>query len=245
MSINEFDEFFDSISNDSTVKPNNDFIYKPEITENPDPRCPVVLVLDTSGSMEGEPIKELNAGIETFKREINKNQVAKNRVDVAIITFGGETPQLVQDFITVKDFNPFTLRADGRTPMGGAINMALEQLQQRKDYYKTEALAYYRSWLFLISDGAPTDDWSDIPEKLQRDVDKKKLIFYAVGVNNADMNILRQIAPKNPREINSLYELKDLNFQKLFLWLSSSMITVSTSKIGDQYDDLPSVYLNE
>jgi uncharacterized protein YegL len=235
MSINEFDEFFeDSSPNDSNVNP-----FNPDIPDNPEPRCPVILILDTSGSMEGEPIKELNAGIETFKQEIIKNEVAKNRVEVAIITFGGETPKLVHNFVTVKDFNPFTLRADGRTPMGGAINLALEQLQQRKDWYKQMGLRYYRPWLFLISDGVPTDNWSDIPQKIQRATDNQKLIFYAVGVNKADMNILRQIAP------NHSYKLQGLDFQELFLWLSSSMVTVSESKIGELDDSLPHINFQE
>ena len=35
--------------------------------DNPEPRCPCVLLLDTSGSMQGQPISQLNAGLKQFE----------------------------------------------------------------------------------------------------------------------------------------------------------------------------------
>src|SRR5262249_24970944 len=56
--------------------------------DNPENRCAVVLVLDTSGSMAGQRIQELNAGLQTFRDELFADSLASKRVEVAIVTFG-------------------------------------------------------------------------------------------------------------------------------------------------------------
>src|SRR5512135_259935 len=61
-----------------------------EFAENPEPRCPVVLVLDTSGSMQGTPIAELNEGLRAFSAAIQADRLASLRVEVAVIAFGGK-----------------------------------------------------------------------------------------------------------------------------------------------------------
>ena len=61
-----------------------------EFADNPEPRCPVVLVLDTSGSMHGTPIVELNEGLRAFAEAIRNDRLAALRVEVAVISFGGK-----------------------------------------------------------------------------------------------------------------------------------------------------------
>ena len=60
----------------------------PELVSNPEPRCPCLLILDTSGSMHSAPIAQLNQGLQTFKQELMSDQMATQRVEVGIITFG-------------------------------------------------------------------------------------------------------------------------------------------------------------
>jgi uncharacterized protein YegL len=86
-----------------------------DFADNPEPRCPCLLILDTSGSMRGQPLDELNAGIRIFKDELSADSMASKRVEIAIISFG--PVQIAADFQTADVFNPPTLVADGDTPM--------------------------------------------------------------------------------------------------------------------------------
>src|SRR5258706_137215 len=98
--------------------------------DNPEPRCPCLLLLDVSGSMGGQPIAELNSGLATFKDELAADSLAMKRVEVGIVTFGPvKTEQLFQ---TAEHFSPPTLVTQGDTPMGEAIRQGLDMIRQRK-----------------------------------------------------------------------------------------------------------------
>jgi hypothetical protein len=97
--------------------------------ENPENRCTVVLLLDTSGSMAGQRIQELNAGLQTFRDELFSDSLASKRVDVAIVTFG---PVKVEcDFTGIQSFIAPHLTTTGDTPMGAAVEKALEMVRER------------------------------------------------------------------------------------------------------------------
>ena len=83
-----------------------------EFAENPEPRVPCVLILDTSQSMQGTRINELNAGLKVYKDELLADPLASKRVEVAIVTFGGDVNKRV-DFVTAHKFEPPTLTAHG------------------------------------------------------------------------------------------------------------------------------------
>jgi uncharacterized protein YegL len=195
--------------------------------ENPEPRCPCILLLDTSGSMSGNPIIQLNEGLQSFKEELTADSLAAKRVEVALLTFGGQV-QTLCDFASVQHFNPPTLAAGGDTPMGAAILRACELLRQRKDQYRTHGVAFYRPWLFLITDGAPTDQWRSAADEVRTGEAKKAFVFFAVGVEGANFDILKQIAIRDPLHVQGL------KFRKLFEWLSNSLTAVSRSRPGDE-----------
>src|SRR5580700_6931698 len=150
-----------------------------EFAENPEPRCPCLLLLDTSGSMSGDPIQELNNGLVAFKDEISADAMAVKRVELALITFG--PVQVQSDFQTVDTFQPPTLSTTGDTPMGAAIEQGLALLDQRKQAYKANGVSYYRPWIFLITDGSPTDAWKSAAEKVHKGEEAKSFFVFCGG----------------------------------------------------------------
>lgn len=197
-----------------------------EFADNPEPRCPCVLLLDTSGSMSGNRIEQLNAGLQSFKDSLVEDNLAMLRVEIAIITFGPVS--LMQDFVTADQFFPPHLSASGVTPMGGAIHLALDKIEERKQTYKQNGIARFRPWVFLITDGGPTDEWQSAAKRVKEAEENKKVAFFAVGVEEADMNILNQISSREA------VRLQGLNFQGMFEWLSTSLTSVSHSRPGEE-----------
>lgn len=189
------------------------------------PRCPCALILDTSGSMSNEPIKELNAGLLALRDDLNNDNIAKKRVEIAVVEFNS-TVRVVQDFVQAANFQPPTLKASGTTDIVGGINQALDLIQRRKNKYKSSGVPFYRPWAFLITDGKVTG-YEQVAQRIREDEKNKRVAFFAVGVNSADEECLRNISVREHKMLNSL------KFRELFLWLSASMKNVAQSNPGD------------
>lgn len=198
----------------------------PEFAENPDPRCACVLLLDTSGSMSGAAIEALNQGLKAFQDDIQQDTLAKRRVEIAIVTFGGSV-QKIHDFMSAGSFVAPTLSAGGGTPMGEAIAMGVQLVKKRKAEYKSSGVLFYQPWVFMITDGEPTDEWQSAAQMVQAEVSAKALVFFAVGVEGANMQVLSSITTR-------AMKLDGLKFKELFIWLSQSQKRVSGSKPGEQ-----------
>ncbi len=209
--------------------PSLDTIRDEDLVRNKEQRSPCLLLLDTSASMRGAPIQELNEGLKLFEEEIKKDPLAAVRCEIAIVTFGG-IAKMAQDFITVDEFVAPELEAMGDTPMGAAINLALDRLRRRKDSYRENGVNYTRPWMFVISDGAPTDfGWETAAERLRQEERNKGIVVFPIGVRGADVKILRELST-----MNSPLWLQGLKFKEFFVWLSTSQQRVSSGKAGSQ-----------
>jgi uncharacterized protein YegL len=202
-----------------------------EMVENPTPRVPVSLVLDVSGSMLGAPIDELNRGVEIFFKSLRDDDVARYSAEVSVISFSNEVTQEV-DFGPLEKCDIPELKAIGKTRMGGAVSLALESLEKRKELYRTLGVDYYQPWMVIMTDGKPNDDWQLAAAKTSALVDKGKLTVFPIAIgDNACTDILKEFSPaRNP------LRLKDLNFQEFFRWLSSSVSKVSQSIPGEKVE---------
>jgi uncharacterized protein YegL len=173
--------------------------------------------------MAGERIAQLNEGLHVYRTELLADDLASQRVEVAVVTFGtGAT--VLTPFITADCFQPPALTAaDKRTSLGEGINLALDLLEQRRQQYRANGVAAFRPWVFLITDGAPTDEWQLAAARVRKGEAAQGFNFFPIGVEGANFDVLRALCVRQP------LRLKGLRFRDLFLWVSQSQRSVSRS----------------
>jgi uncharacterized protein YegL len=211
--------------------------FTPQIAAPNEPHLACVLLLDTSGSMGvvasgsmGEPpINSLNQALQDFKHKVSMDEMAQKRVDIAIVEFNSGT-RVVQDFTPISRMEPVTLQATGTTAMGEGINTAIDMVKERNRFYSTMGTPVFKPWIFMITDGGPTDDIEGAIQRIQLEESKGshgKLKFFALGVSGYDKDTLFRIT-------NRVMELKDTDFSGIFNWMSESMVAISVSRVGDE-----------
>ena len=199
---------------------------------NPAPRCPVVLLLDTSSSMEGAPIRELRAGVRQFLQETSGDEAASRSVELEVITFDNDA-RAILPFTPIVNarISDSALQANGMTSMGAALELAYRDLADRRRMYRDNGISAYRPWVILMTDGGPNDDWEDKYQKLQQLGDAGKVQYLGIGIgDDADFDTLRMILPAQPGPV----KLRELRFKAFFRWLTDSMKSVSRSAVSAQ-----------
>lgn len=211
-------------------------VLQDDLIQNPSARCACGVVVDTSGSMHGKPIEELNRGIGQFLAELQQDDFARYAVEIGLFSFGRDVAEAMP-FTPAHQIGacaPF--QAAGLTPMGEAVELALARLEARKAEYKAAGVSYYQPWLILMSDGEPTDYWKDAARKVREQAEQRKIVVIPVAVGDqANLDILAEFSPANrpPKR------LAGLRFREFFEWLSRSMGRVSQSVPGGRVN-LPS-----
>lgn len=211
---------------------------------NPNQRTPCVLVLDASGSMGSMTssgrtrIEELSAGIAALENELRSDDTALVRVQLGIVNVGGPSndADIMMDWTDATEFHAFPLRADGTTPLGKGVRIALQMIEQGKQNLRAAGISYTRPWMMVISDGEPTDDpidWAAAVSECRAAEAGKRVEIFSIGVEGANLSILSQISTKQP------LMLSGMKFQELFVWLSASLSAASRSRPGDSLQ-LPS-----
>ena len=177
--------------------------------------------------MSGIQIDELNAGMLQFINELRVDDFASYSVEVGIFTFGGNVDE-VMPFTPAYQINECAqLQASGGTPMGKAVELAINSLEKRKIEYKKAGVSYYQPWLVLMSDGAPTDNWQATAKRLRTMAESRQVSVLCIGIGKgADLEILGQFSTRPAKS------LEGVKFREFFQWLSQSMERMSQSILG-------------
>lgn len=209
---------------DTQVIDKNDYMVGDQDFADNCEKIPVIILLDTSYSMDGQPIKDLKKGTEYFIKEINELKDTSKSIDLSVVTYN---QKIVQDisFRPVDKYNLPEFIASGGTNTTKAVRYALDKAEDRKLFYKNDGQGYKQPWIVLMSDGFG-GDVTQISEEVRRLRENQKLTFFSIGIGkNAPLGDMAKFGT-----VISVEETK--NISKFFQWLSQSLDCVTQAAAG-------------
>ena len=198
----------------------------PQIINANEPHMACLLLLDTSGSMSGVPISELNNAINRFKTEVCKDKTTRDVLDIAVIGFNSR-PTVIQEFVPIEYMEPLNMKADGGTNMVSAIETAINMITERSRFYRRSGSEPYKPWIIMISDGFG-GNVDTIAETIHTLESESKLNFFSLGVEGYDSQTLHKLSGKK------VMKLSGYDFTSFFDWVNKSMRSVSQSSPGEK-----------
>ena len=142
----------------------------------------IFFLIDTSGSMKGKKMGELNTVMEELIPEIRRVGEADTEVKVAVLTFSTEVRWMYSTPIAIEDFEWARLRASGVTSMGAAFK-ELSLRMSRNSYLNSPSLSF-APVIFLMTDGYPSDDYREGLKELQSNSWYKFGLKAALGIGD-------------------------------------------------------------
>ncbi|MGF6849303.1 uncharacterized protein YegL [Chitinophaga sp. W3I9] len=198
-------------------------------------RLPVYLLLDTSGSMNGEPIEAVKNGVQIMINSLRQNPQAIETAFISIITFDSSARQAVP-LTDLASFQMVDIKATGTTALGEALQLVSNCIDHEVAKTTTEKKGDWKPLVFIMTDGIPTDNWqSGLTAFKQRKV--AYTIACAAG-SGADTAILKQITDN----VLSLDTADSQSIARFFAWVTAS-IGVTSTKVEDAGKEL--IGLNE
>jgi uncharacterized protein YegL len=208
-------------------------------------RLPVYMLLDTSGSMAGAPIRDVRLGVEAFKEQVVNDPFAEETVHVGVITFGGEATFVTKGLIPIgkfrDEFNTESLAADGQTPLGQALWLLEESLDKDiKAPIKGGEKGDYKPLIFILTDGEPTDEWRKPREAILNRQKKKVINLITVGCGpRINEQTLKDISMGSPKGSTFIMSNDSEAFKKFFEWMSQTTSKIAKSVSQPDGGDKP------
>lgn len=186
------------------------------------------MLIDTSGSMKGEPIESVKVGIESMIATLRQDPYALETVNISIITFDKDIKVLLP-LTPLEDFQLPDIKTpdSGPTHTGAALEMLCRQVEQEVTLSTLERKGDWMPLLFIMTDGAPSDIM--VYNKIIPVVKKKKfasIIACAAGMK-AKIDPLKQLTD----QVYSLDTMDSSSFKKFFKWVSD-LIEIGNKSIG-------------
>lgn len=188
-------------------------------------RLPVYLLLDTSGSMSGEPIEAVKNGVQIMISSLRQNPQAIETAFLSVITFDSSAQQIIP-LTDLASFQMVDIKATGVTALGDALKLVSSKIDSEVAKTTTEQKGDWKPLVFIMTDGIPTDDWQSGLNEF-----KKRKVAFTVACaagSGADTNILKQIT----ENVVSLDTADSASIGKFFQWVTAS-IGVTSTKVED------------
>ena len=204
---------------------------------------PIILLVDKSLSMEGDKINSLNESLNEML-EVFKDLVAKEtEINLSVISFGEDVSYQIP-LQPVRNINNIELKVGGRTPLGTALRMAKDLIEDREIISKKG----YRPVVVLLSDGQPTDDWQEALNNFVTTGRTKKCDRFAIAIGeDADKSVLSSFISGSA---NNIFEAKEAS--KIKDCLRMVTVGVTTRIMSDNpnrtvtiHDDILDIISNE
>jgi uncharacterized protein YegL len=168
-------------------------------------KFPMYIVIDTSFSMRGRPVEQINAGLKNMVKSLRKSPALLEIGCVSIITYNTLTELLLPLTPLYKpNIHIPDIQAGGKSNMGAAFELLDTRLEKEvtKGNIDKETKGDFRPAIYLLTDGAPSDAWKNKLKVLKR---KHKPLFYSFGTANAKMDLLESISGENTVDLREFH----------------------------------------
>lgn len=196
-------------------------------------RLPVYILLDTSGSMFGEPIQAVENGVQVLLSTLRSDPYALETAFLSVITFNTEVKQDVP-LTELALFQAPTLKAGGCTALGDALKLLSERADAEIAKTTPEKKGDWKPLVFIMTDGVPTDDITKGLEEFRKR--KWGTVVCCAAGNGADTNLLKQVS----ESVVALDTADSATIKAFFKWVSAS-ISTSSKKIDAGKGDVAGI----